>query len=685
MNSIVQFVPRSKAGAQENLEQFIRVARDELTAFENGGAWQNNRWQQGRTVGIFSTMTKPSDSYAYTPMAEPFIQFAKAYVRFRYSHRPTVSVQPYLMALRCIEAALLDGCGCADVLRLNGAIMDVSATKCRAFYASPETLNDIGVRLQGVFDFCREKHLVPSLPMWRNPFVKPAVLAVVIGDAGTTHRERKLPTNDVMLKFAELFATSQDPETRYFSSILVLLMATPSRISEVLRLSVDCIRWEEDESGVRQMYVRWRAAKGKGVMKKWVIPVMHSVVEEAVRRLIETGKPARRAAKFAFTNPGVFMRHPGCITGPNHVEDQPLTPDELAGALNLRAGLRERMPDGTSTWTVTSVTYTKWIKKLINGDAVTYRRLAKHVLESYAGEDWPFIDSSKTAKVWDALCIHREYEHSAGSIRPFSWCLPDADSVNGRFGSRKNPSLFDRAGMTNPDGTEIKLTTHQLRHWLSTMCERAGMDDYTLAQWAGRADSTHNRHYDHRTTGEQLEIVRDLLVQGGTLTALQKFKNREAVTYAEIGIDRLGTAKATLYGMCTHDYAMTPCQKQRECMTCKEHVCIKGDHVTLDRIKTLESQTAELLDKALQAHEEGIFGADRWVDNHKWKLAHTRTMRVMLESTAIPDGVLLRIPAGHDPSPTQRTLSDLGLVDGRDAVEVRLPQVIPPLVERKDA
>jgi len=144
---------------------------------------------------------------------------------------------------------------------------------------------------------------------------------------------------------------------------------------------------------------------------------------------------------------------------------------------------------------------------------------------------------------------------------------------------------------------------------------------------------------------------------------LERIKQRQPVTYQELGTDRLGAAKATLYGMCVHDYAMAPCQKQRECMTCKEHVCIKGDHVALDRIRLLEAQTEKLLQQAMKAHEDGDFGADRWVDNHKWKLAHVKAMRIALEHPNVLEGAVLRIPDGHDPSPVRRALMDLGVVE----------------------
>ena len=661
MGDLVQFVPRAERDAKANLDEFIRLAKEDLMVFGSGGAWDSDRWVHNDTVVVFATKTAPLDSYAFTPMAEPFKQFAKAYVRYRYSHRPVKNLALMVQALRCVEAGLVEVCGRAEIGLLSGAVMDVCAEKCRAFYSSDEVRCNTGREIQKLFDFLREKSLAPSLPAWKSPFKKPVILTEDLGPAGQAHRASKLPTNATMLMVADLFAQADDPESRYFSSILILLMATPSRISEVLRLSTDCIQWETDEAGVQQMYLRWRAAKGKGAMKKWVVPIMQDVVQEAVQRLIDIGQPAREAARFAFENPGRFMRHPSCIADPERESACPLLPEEFCAAIGVNYVGRARKKDGSQAWSQVKVE--KGLTALIDQGATSYRDLANYVLQVYGGPHWPYIDEEKTVKTWNALCLCRDYEfHKEFSVKYFSWRLPSTNEVNARLSTEKGLSLFDRMGLKSPEGTSVKLTTHQLRHWLSTMCERAGMDDFTLAQWAGRARVADNRHYDHRTPEERLEAARDIVpIEQPSL--LERFKARQPVSYQELGVDRPGTAKATLYGMCVHDYAMTPCQKQRECMTCKEHVCIKGDHITLERLQRLETQTELLLERAQQAHRDGDFGADRWVDNHKWKLAHVRTMRMALQNPQVPDGAILRIPEGHDPSAVRRSLMDLDIVD----------------------
>lgn len=672
MGDLVLFVPRAERDASANLAEFIRLAREDLTAFAQGGAWNSDKWQHNKTRVVFATKTAPLDSYSFAPMAEPFMQFAKAYVRYSYSHKPVKELGVTIQALRCVEAGLLSACGRADIALLSAAVMDVCAEKCRQFYSSAEVQCNTGRKIKAIFDFIREKRLVPSLSAWKSPFKKPVILTEDLGEAGQAHREGKLPSNEIMLAVADVFAQADDPESRFFSSICILLMVAPSRISEVLRLPVDCIQWEQDERGQRQMFLRWRAAKGKGATKKWVVPVMHEVVQEAVRRLVEIGGPARAAARFAYENPGKFMPHEGCLADPGIVGDGVLGPDEFCSAIGLKT--ERRLLSGAASWY--GVKGDKRIARLIKEGETTFSGLAGYVLEMYSGAHWPYIDEDKTVRAWDALCLHRQNEfHPKFAVKAFSWRLPSSNEVNERLSPDKGLSLFERAGIKNQDGSAIKITSHQLRHWLSTMSERAGMDDYTLAQWAGRAKVTDNRHYDHRTPEERLEAAKELL-PFKPAPMLERIRNRQPVTYQELGVDRLGTAKATLYGMCVHDYAMAPCQRERECMTCEEHVCIKGDHVSLERICLLEAQTELLLQRAQKAHEDGDFGADRWVDNHKWKLAHVRAMRMALEHPQVPDGSILRIPEGHDPSPVRRALIELGMVEVPSLQAIN-PKVIP--------
>lgn len=657
MNNFAEFQSRGDLNARANLTEFIRVAKDELQAFGGRLAWGDMRWSHGETVVVFSSLGATGKGRDITPIADPFINFAKAYVRYQFSRKPVKGVAPMIRALKCIEAGLLSVRGRADILLLNGAVMDVCVDKCRKYYPASSTRFSTGTHLMAILNFVRSNFIVPGMPVWRSPFKLARSLSVRLGAEGDQHRSSKLPSNEAVLAAADLFAHADDVEEKFYSSIVALLIAAPSRISEVLNLPVNCIQWEPDAKGEQQMFLRWRAGKGKGEMKKWIIPPMRDVVVEAVRRLSEIGAPAREAARFAYRNPGKFMGHVGCLVDPNVASDRALMPDEFCAAVGVKCPGGGRLKDGSTSWVRISVG--KRLQSLISNGRTRYSDLAEHVLDAYGGRHWPFIDEGGLVAAWDALCLHRHNEfHKVYEVKGFSWRIPDPVEVIVRFKPDMGMSLLDRRELRGADGQSVKLSTHQFRHWLSTMSERAGMDEYTLAQWAGRARVTDNCNYDHRSPEERIESAKAIL-QLERPSLLERFKDRRPISHQELGVDRLGAAKATLYGMCVHDYAMAPCQKQAECMTCSEQVCIKGDHVTLERIKNLERQTQMLLERAQQAHEQGDFGADRWVDSHKWKLAHVRSMRVALEHSDTPDGALLRIPVGHDPSPVRRVLMEL--------------------------
>jgi hypothetical protein len=301
------------------------------------------------------------------------------------------------------------------------------------------------------------------------------------------------------------------------------------------------------------------------------------------------------------------------------------------------------------------------VQKLIASGEPTYEELASFVASEYQTQDWPNLPSIQRP-VWESLVLIRDREfHNDFKVREFSWRLPSVNELNAQLATRdklKNPpkTLLQRMGYQDEDGSNIRLTSHQIRVWLSTNAERGGMDAWQLARWAGRARINDNRHYDLRTRDEREQQGRSILEFNERPTALEAIKLNLPVSYKDLGVNRIGIADVTEYGMCVHDYAMSPCTKGGECMTCKEHVCIKGMPETLERVIRLEEQVDSQFNKATDDKADGVFGADRWVSHLGWKLAHIRTQRERLESEDTPEGAILWIPPEHDPSPVKRAL-----------------------------
>ncbi len=55
---------------------------------------------------VFPQIRVKSTSYQYEPLSEPFIDFAKAYIRYVYSQQLVRQLSRYLESLRMVEMAL---------------------------------------------------------------------------------------------------------------------------------------------------------------------------------------------------------------------------------------------------------------------------------------------------------------------------------------------------------------------------------------------------------------------------------------------------------------------------------------------------------------------------------------------------------------------------------------------------
>jgi hypothetical protein len=440
-------------------------------------------------------------------------------------------------------------------------------------------------------------------------------------------------------------------------------MFAPNRAGELGDLTVESLI--EDEG---RLWVQWYAEKGYGDTAKPVPRELEATVRLAFERLITIGEPARKAAKFAYDNPGKFMMHKDCVTPKRFTDDMPLNAYEFARAFSIghdKVDRVLRMEDKTSQTAWTYITGSaKWIKRLREGGEPTYAKCANYISSTYKHREWPKV-SEHGPYVWESLLLVRDREfHEDFDARLFSWKLPNVNDLNLRLGSSKYPgkrkaSLFNRFNMKDEDGSDIQITSHQFRVWLSTVCERAGMDSWMLAKFAGRARIQDNEHYDLRTPDEKYTQALSVLDIESRPQPLEALKLNLPVVYEDLGEDRIGVAQITQYGFCLHGYATAPCTKNGECMTCKEHACVKGMPGTLDRIIRLEQKVASELEKATQAQSAKVFGADRWVTYLGWRLAHIGTIKKVLQSDEHDEGTIIRIPAEHDPSPVIRALNQM--------------------------
>ena len=87
-----------------------------------------------------------------------------------------------------------------------------------------------------------------------------------------------------------------------------------------------------------------------------------------------------------------------------------------------------------------------------------------------------------------------------------------SDFLSGRgSGLTRIPSIFERFGSKMADGSAMRITTHQFRHWLITILQRGGLGQHLVARWSGRKEISQNGEYDHMSGVELGENARNLI------------------------------------------------------------------------------------------------------------------------------------------------------------------------------
>ncbi|EGT3587874.1 hypothetical protein PSF98_07820 [Proteus mirabilis] len=735
MSNVLLFTPKHKIDFQKNYDDFIAFAKNDLSLFEDiqfktpegiiQNGWECDKWswktEKGKKLTIvFGTSQNHSK---YTPFQPPFSDFAKAYVRYQQSLNKkdsTTWASSLVFLYQALEEhAAHNDKSSVDIMNINNNVIDRVEQKIRSSDLGAGGKRNIGLSFENVLKFIKEKRFKLDLQDWSNPFPRQSDASIKLDEKSRKEMEDKCPSDYQMLQVADAFHKAKTPRQKYFSSVCVMLMCQPSRNIELNGLTVNSLQ----RSDKGRWYLMWHPAKGGDPVRKWVPALLEDVVKQAFERLVEISAPARSAAKFAYDNPDLFM----LASDSESSQDKPLTYNQFAKAMGFKTGKSGR---GVNiTWT-TYGSNVKWLNRLIsdlnnvnnwkkdlcqgytilpNNEIVnkrtgkssgivirfpSYRDLRSIIDEQYKTRDFPNYGDMK---VWDCITLVRDYEfHKEFAAKPFSWVHLGHGSLSDAIGSDRGlESIFDELGITDEDGTPLKLNSHQFRHWLNTKLKLAGEADWLIAKWSGRADIKQNKAYDGRTEKQKSRLTQRIghvTIGFGVMTVAQANQLLEPYTaeappppmvlhdlglpisLKALGVDRDGVAQFTGLGFCVHNYAESPCVKNGDCEVCNEHVCLKGMPHSLDELKTLEALYEEQLRHAKAAVEDQVFGADRWVTALGFRLSKIKTLIFLLEDPKKADGAHVRIPDELSPSPVKRSLNinEQSAIQGFDLMALAL-------------
>lgn len=645
MAEVIQFVPKETLDAQQNLAEFVRWCREDVTTFGPELDWNNDVWKPaGVSFGNLDQRVRkfrPENA-----MQSPFKEFAKAYFRHEQGPRPTEQ-KAQIPALKCLERALVEAHGPIDVPALRPATFDRAALLASTHF-SEKLAHQIGRELMAIAKFLIQNRLSHHNLDWQSPLKCPTT-DVRTGLKAREERMKRLPSDAALRALAFVFA-SDPPQIRdiFTTSIVCALLCAPSRISEILALPADCEVWETKKDGSQAYGWRFRPAKGAPPFIKWIPAPMVELAQTALRRLRAISAEGRRVADWLEHHPDEFYRHSMC---PKVGENQPLCVHETAQALGItcdtvaaersliyQLGLKGK--EGANSL----ASLNRWI----------HERLPK---------TFPWVDEERTLRYSEALfCLRKHELRTDNNTLPYMIWMPSRHVVLTDLSRTKNSTfdtIFDRHGLNRCEEPPLSLTTHQLRHLLNTMAQRGGLSQEEIANWSGRIDVKQNRVYDHMSEFELVDLLRkndpSLSLDRPLAEIAKRLGEVIPMTPQEFNTFVHPTAHITRWGFCIHCFVMSPCQRFADCLNCSEQICIKGDR-RIDELRLHYQKVKELKSRAEEEIAQGTAGADRWYEIQVLTEMRLAELLSILEDPSIENGTIVRLRNEYEFSPMRRAL-----------------------------
>ena len=497
----------------------------------------------------------------------------------------------------------------------------------------------MGRQLEAIARFLDDHELVPHPLAWTCHIRRPTHFQR-LGPERDRRRDRKLPSQRAIAALGEAYHRARDPMDVIAASAYALLLATHSRISELHRLDAYDCEVETIENGERRYGLRWYPSKGGEPETRWVPTALVPLAREALQRLRDATEPARELAR-------------------KYVAGEPILPQDDPHDPHAREGYigRETLETVTNSKHFIATLHrngfdVRWeyARDLGIPASTTVRLYLRATIEegfrAELPKGFPLADAKAQLDYRRALLV-RTASMSLRSSSMF-WRLsriPSDEldlSMNGRDNrTGRTAGLFERLALVDDDGEKVRITPHQLRHYMTTLANEGNLSQLDIAKWAGRKDARHNRYYDHETAASLVAKARtvgeDMFDRAMTATP------RGPVTAKQLMEGHLPAVHLTKYGACLHDFAMSPCPFYRDCLNCVEHACVKGDQraerALRDRLAVMEKAVAA----AGEAADTGEPTPQIWLSRQTLVLARLRELVALIDNDTIPAGAILRL------------------------------------------
>jgi hypothetical protein len=403
--------------------------------------------------------------------------------------------------------------------------------------------------------------------------------------AGQQARRERLPTEAALEGLAGIYRLhATEPADRLRICAVAVLLVTGFRIGELLAMPLDC-EVEEERGGKPRYGLRYYREKSRGGQKllgvRWLTPAGAELARQAISEIRALTNDARRRAL-------ELERSPHRVTLPGIHWAARLDPHEVARLLGFAKAPKSipRRRDGRSAF------YRAF-------DVEAYLRTLRVArLWTVDRRDGTFQTLSQSLFI-----AFRNFFHPG---RPACRLLVESvliqqinDFLSGRLPGQ---SAFDRFDIREPDGSPCRVTSHQFRHWLNYIADKGGLPVELQTRWLGRDHPRDTEAYRHATVDERIEWVKEG-IRAGAMSGVK------AEAYFDLPRARrerfldteIQAVHATAFGLCLHDFAVTPCPDHLNCVRgCPDYLRTKakGRYIAEAWIRHCE-QTLEGIAQAL--------------------------------------------------------------------------------------
>lgn len=388
-----------------------------------------------------------------------------------------------------------------------------------------------------------------------------------------------------------------------------LLMVAGFRVNELMTLPLDCLGYETHR-GKKRCYLRyWNQKSQKRAghwARRWLSPLGAELALELIREIKEITSNAREQARRLETavNDKRVPLPPGMSLG------EQVSVAELAVLHGLTSGGMSAVIHASKArgedrfWFYSSPG---------RGSKAWMRRedVERHLVEECGPLLAHDLGNGEVQTLSETLFIFRRgfLNSQRANVSPvFVEALTDGGLhkwLNGNESGRKpKPSIFERFGLQEPDGGDIKLRTHGPRHWLNTVANKAGMTALQITLWMQRSDPVHTLYYLH----DQADLA-DLNREGiaeGTIggAAAEEYERLPEDERAQF-LESIQQAHKLRDGYCTTDTVNEGCKVKKICELCGEHTWTKGSAVEREARQRKHDHVAQALEVYAEAEKNG--------------------------------------------------------------------------------